>query len=321
MTWNRVLAALLLVPASTACSADPDPPEPTGPATAPGRSATSSAAKVPDPSAAPAGATAVLVGAGDIASCDSTGDSGTAALLARTAGTVFTLGDNAYPKGSRADFADCYQPTWGRVRDRTRPVAGNHEYGTPGAAGHFHYFGAAAGPRGKGYYSYRAGSWQVVVLNTNCGAVPGGCGRGSAQERWLRAELAAGDAACTVAMVHHPLFTSAATHRPSTETRPLVQALYDARVELLLAAHNHVYERFAPQTPAGRRDDARGIRAFVVGTGGAALHSFGPPAANSELRNDDTFGVLRLTLSPGSYRWDFLPTSGGFTDTGRAGCH
>jgi len=160
-----------------------------------------------------------------------------------------------------------------------------------------------------------------VVLNTNCGSVPGGCRRGSAQERWLRADLAARHADCPVAMVHQPLFTSAATHPPATETRPLVQTLYNARVELLLAGHNHVYERFAQQTPAGRRDDSRGIREIVVGTGGAALYPFGSRAANSQVRNDHSFGVLRLTLSPGSYWWDFLPAAGHFTDTGRTTCH
>ena len=263
----------------------------------------------------------MLVGAGDIASCDSAGDSRTVALLERAPGIVFTLGDNAYPTGSSTDFTRCYKPTWGRVKARTRPTIGNHEYGTRGAAAYFDYFGAAAGPRGKGYYSYQAGAWHVVVLNTNCSSVPGGCRRGSAQERWLRTDLAASNAACTVAMVHHPLFTSAATHPPATETRPLVQALYDAGAELLLAGHNHVYERFSPQTPTGRRDDARGIREIVAGTGGAALYPFGPTAPNSELRNDHTFGVVRLTLTSGSYRWDFLPTSGRFTDTGHATCH
>jgi hypothetical protein len=264
----------------------------------------------------------VLIGAGDIAGCDSTGDSRTAALLRRSPGTVFTLGDNAYPNGGRRDFADCYDPTWGQVKARTRPVVGNHEYHTDDAAAYFDYFGAAAGPRDKGYYSYEAGAWHVVVLNTNCTEVPGGCGRGSAQQRWLRADLAASAATCTVAMVHSPLFTSAATHPPATETRPLVQTLYDAGAELLLAGHNHVYERFAPQTPAGRRDPARGIREIVVGTGGAALYPFGATAPNSEVRRDDTFGVLRLTLAAGSYRWDFRPVAGGdFTDSGTGRCH
>ncbi|UQU68550.1 metallophosphoesterase [Couchioplanes caeruleus] len=264
-----------------------------------------------------------MIGAGDIATCDGTGDSRTLAVLQRFPGTVFTLGDNAYPDGSRSNFATCYGPAWGRVKARTRPAVGNHEYhSSRNATPYFDYFGAAAGPRGKGYCSYEAGAWHVVVLNTSCSSVPGGCGRGSAQEHWLRADLAAHKTACTAAMVHHPLFTSAATHPPATETRPLVQALYDAGVELLLAGHNHVYERFAPQTPGGRRDTAHGIREFVVGTGGAALYPFGKVAANSERRDHKTFGVLRLTLRPGWYRWDFLHVAGGsFTDSGTGTCH
>lgn len=297
------------------------PPVPDGQASA--RTPVTTSASAPPPATTkPPAATAILIGAGDIARCDNSGDSRTLALLQRSPGTVFTLGDNAYPRGSRADFADCYDPTWGAVRARTRPVVGNHEYITSQAAAYFDYFGAAAGPRGKGYYSYQAGTWHVVVLNTNCGSVPGGCARGSAQERWLRADLAASDAACTVAMAHHPLFTSAATHPPATETRPLVQALYDARVELLMAGHNHVYERFAPQTPTGRRDPARGIREIVAGTGGGALYPFGRIAANSEVRDNRTIGVVRLTLRTRSYQWEFVPVPGRtFKDRGSDTCH
>ncbi len=302
-------------PAGTAPpGASPDgPPAPDAGAT------TGGATRSPPASAA---GPAVLVGAGDIASCDSDADSRTADLVHRSPGTVFTLGDNAYPNGSQRNFARCYEPTWGRVKARTRPVAGNHEYHTDGARGYFDYFGAAAGPRDKGYYSYGLGSWHVVVLNTNCDVVPGGCAAGSAQDRWLRADLAASGARCTVAMGHHPLFTSAATHRPTSQIRPLVRTLYDAGVELLLAGHNHTYERFAAQDPNGRADPARGIRQFVVGTGGAGLYPFGRPAANSEVRNNDTFGVLRLTLRSGSYRWDFLPTAGRrLTESGTGTCH
>ncbi|GID95014.1 metallophosphoesterase family protein [Amorphoplanes digitatis] len=267
-------------------------------------------------------APAVLIGAGDIADCAGSGDSRTLALVQRSAGTVFTLGDNAYPNGSRADFARCYEPTWGKVKNRTRPALGNHDYRSENGAPYFDYFGAAAGPRGKGYYSYDVGSWHVVVLNTNCGNVPGGCGQGSAQQRWLRADLAAAGK-CTVAMAHHPQFSSATLHPPTKRTLPLVRTLYDAGTELLLAGHDHVYERFAPQTPTARPDPDRGIRQITVGTGGGAeRHTFGPAAANSERRNSDTLGVLRLTLRPGSYRWDFLPVAGEtFTDSGTGTCH
>ncbi|MEV8504759.1 metallophosphoesterase [Actinoplanes sp. NPDC051475] len=341
--WISRCAAALLAVTLTACSAAPDdrPGNASGGTPSPAASGGGPQAASPAGSPAPAtgtpgvtrpeataqaeaaGATpAVLIGAGDIASCESTGDSRTLALLQRFPGTVFTLGDNAYPNGSRTNFARCYGPTWGRAKARTRPAVGNHEYHSGSARPYFDYFGAAAGPRGKGYYSYDAGAWHVVVLNTVCSEVPGGCGKGSAQERWLRADLAGSAAACTVAMVHHPLFTSAATHPPATETRPLVQALYDAGAELLMAGHNHVYERFAPQTPAGRRDTARGIREIVAGTGGAERYPFGRTAANSERRNNTTYGVVRLTLRPGWYRWDFLPVPGGsFTDTGTGRCH
>ncbi|MEU4219481.1 metallophosphoesterase [Actinoplanes sp. NPDC026623] len=306
---SGLLPAMLLSAALVAGSAGPDPrADPRGGAASRG--------------AVPAAATAtVLIGAGDIADCAGSGDSRTLALLQRFPGRVFTLGDNAYPNGSRADFARCYEPTWGKVKDRTRPVLGNHDYRSEGGAPYFDYFGPAAGPRGKGYYSYDVGAWHVVVLNTNCASVPGGCGPGSAQQRWLSADLA-GAGSCTVAMTHHPQFSSAKIHPPTTQTLPLVRVLYDAGVELLLSGHDHAYERFAPQTPAGRPDPGRGIRQIIAGTGGAELHPFGPVAANSERRDNHTLGVLRLTLRPGAYRWDFLPVAGEtFTDSGTGTCH
>jgi hypothetical protein len=332
--WVRSVVAIFVVWAAAGCTgsapvaAPAAPPGTSAAATAPGSAAAtapgSAAATAPGSAAATAlsSATVTLVGAGDIARCDGDGDSRTAALLETIPGTVFTLGDNAYNRGSREEFARCYGPTWGRARPRTRPVIGNHEYGTPRASGYFDYFGAAAGPRGKGYYSYDVGAWHVVVLNTTCGAVPGGCGVGSPQERWLRADLAASRAVCTVAMTHQPPFTSGAVHGPATETRPLVRTLYRAGVDILLSGHNHHYERFALQTAEGRRDDARGIRAFVVGTGGAGRYPFARPRPNSEVRDDDAYGVLRLTLRPGSYRWQFVPVPGArFTDSGGGSCH
>jgi hypothetical protein len=336
MRTHRFVAALLLSTLAACTSASPGDSAAPSPSIAPAGSPAPASPAPPSsalpssaqPSTAPtlaapaAAAPAVLIGAGDISSCDSKDDSRTVAVLRRHPGTVFTLGDNAYPNGTRRDFARCYDPTWGAVKTRTRPVVGNHEYHTDAAAAYFDYFGAAAGPRGKGYYSYDAGEWHVVVLNSNCTTVSGGCRQGSAQQRWLRADLARSAKNCTVAMMHAPLFTSAATHPPATETRPLVQTLYDAGVEVLLAGHNHVYERFAPQTPRGRRDPAHGIREIVVGTGGAALYPFGATAPNSEVRQNDTFGVLRLTLRPGAYRWDFLPVGGGdFKDSGTGSCH
>jgi hypothetical protein len=234
---------------------------------------------------------------------------------------VFTTGDDAYPDGSAANFADYYAPTWGRHRSRTRPVPGNHEYRTPDATGYFGYFGPAAGEPGKGYYSYDLGDWHVVALNSNCSAV-GGCGAGSAQERWLRADLEASAKPCTLAYWHHPRFTSGLNHAPNRSVGPLVRALYDNGAEVVVTGHNHQYERFAPLDPRGRVDDARGIRHFVAGTGGAAFYDFGTILPGSEARDSGTFGVLRFTLSAGFYTWEFVPEAGKtFTDGGTTSCH
>ncbi|MEX2221494.1 MAG: ABC transporter substrate-binding protein [Candidatus Rokuibacteriota bacterium] len=269
--------------------------------------------------AAPAGGV-VLVGAGDITSCTSDGDEATASLLDAIDGIVFTLGDHAYEAGTPIEFAACYEPSWGRHKPRTRPSPGNHDYLTPNASGYFAYFGAAAGDPGRGYYSYDLGSWHIIALNSNCSHV-GGCGPESPQERWLRADLAAHPAACTLAYWHHPRFSSGAQGNEADVTA-FWQALYEHRAEIVLAGHDHVYERFAPQKPNGESDPAGGLRQFVVGTGGATQHRFdGPPAANSEARNDDTFGVLKLTLHPTGYEWRFIPVAGrSFTDSGRGRC-
>jgi hypothetical protein len=263
---------------------------------------------------------AVLVGAGDIAGCsDLTGAEATARLLDATPGTVFTAGDNAYPAGTAAQFADCYAPTWGRHKKRTRPALGNHDYGTGDASAYFAYFGAAAGEAGKGYYSYDLGAWHVVVLNSNCEKV--GCEAGSPQEIWLRADLAAHRNPCALAIWHHPLFTSG-PHGDSLATKPLWQALYDAGAEVVIGGHDHDYERFAPQDAEGRLDAARGIREFVVGTGGRSTRPFATVKANSEIRATGSFGVLKLTLRPAAYEWRFLPVEGKtFTDSGAGSCH
>ena len=262
----------------------------------------------------------VLVGAGDIASCTSDDDEATARLLDAIDGVVVTLGDHAYEAGTPIEFEACYEPSWGRHKSRTRPVPGNHDYLTPAAAGYFGYFGARAGDPGQGYYSYNLGSWHIVALNSNCSDV-GGCGPGSAQERWLRADLAAHPSLCTLAYWHHPRFSSG-PHGGEDAVKALWQALYEHTAEVVLAGHDHVYERFAPQTPSGEADPAAGIRQFIVGVGGGSRHRFdGPPAANSEVRHDDTFGVLKLTLRPTSYEWQFLPVAGGtFADSGTGRC-
>jgi ABC-type transporter MlaC component len=263
----------------------------------------------------------VLVAAGDIASCVGEGDEATADLLDRLDGVVVTLGDHAYEAGTPIEFAACYDPSWGRHKARTRPSPGNHDYLTPGASGYFEYFGAAAGDPGRGYYGYDLGAWRVIALNSNCDEI-GGCGAGSPQERWLREELAANPRRCTLAYWHHPRFSSG-PHGSDPVYDAFWRALYERGAEIVLVGHDHTYERFAPQRPDGSRDPVRGVRQFVVGTGGGGHHGFtGPPIANSEIRNDDTFGVLKLTLYPASYDWEFIPVAGrSFADRGRSSCH
>lgn len=274
----------------------------------------------PDPPPLPGSGntdTAVLVGAGDIAGCASTyQDEATALLLDEIDGTVFTAGDNVYPWGSAADYAGCYDPSWGRHRDRTRPVPGNAEYHTAGAAGYFEYFGARAGAAGEGYYSYDLGAWHIVALNSNVAM-----SAGAPQEQWLRADLAGSDRTCMLAYWHHARFSSGTDHGSSTASAPLWEALYEAGAEIVLSGHDHGYERFAPQTPDGAADPERGIRQFVVGTGGGALDGFGTPQPNSEVRSSSAHGVLKLTLRPDGYDWEFVPVAGRtFTDRGSGSC-
>jgi 3',5'-cyclic AMP phosphodiesterase CpdA len=272
------------------------------------------------PTPAPSDADPVLVGAGDIAACDSDGDEKTAALLDRIEGTVFTLGDNAYPAGTPEEFAKCYEPTWGRHRKRTRPAAGNHDYRIDGAAGYFSYFGASAGDPSRGYYSYDLGKWHVVVLNSNCKELDG-CAAGSSQEKWLRQDLAAHAAPCTLAMWHHPRFSSG-EHGDIQAMADLWRTLSEEGVDVALAGHDHDYERFAPMDGDGKPDPARGMRSFIVGTGGKSSYVFDKIHPTSEVRNGETFGVLKLTLHPTSYNWEFVPVEGGtFRDSGSASCH
>ena len=293
--------------------ADPGTPPP--PSAPPGSTA-------PPPSPTPTPPTtagAVLVGAGDIASCGLTADTATAQIVAGIAGTVFTAGDNAYETGSATNFRDCYDPTWGAFRERAWPAPGNHDYKTSGGAGYFDYFGARAGPGGTGWHAYDLGKWRIYALNSNCAAV--GCGVGSEQEQWLRADLATSPRACVLAYWHHPRFSSG-QHGNDPVMAPLWDALYQAGAEVIINGHNHNYERFAPQTPAGTADNAKGIRQFVVGTGGASLRSFGTIRANSQVRNSTTHGVIKLTLSATGYAWQFLPIAGKtFTDSGTGTCH
>jgi hypothetical protein len=239
----------------------------------------------------------------------------TARLLDSIGGTVWTAGDNAYLQASRADFRNCYDPTWGRHLARTRPTAGNHEYETdPTAAAYWEYFGISAGPAGLGYYSYEVGDWHAIALNS---WLP--ISANSAQGRWLASDLAGSKTKCTVAIWHYPLFTSG-PNGPQTQMREAWRMLYDAGVDLVLNGHDHLYERFAPQDPDGRPDPARGMRQFTVGTGGATPYGIQSRQPNSELVITPTYGVLKLTLSSASYDWQFIPVSGQ-GDSGTAQCH
>lgn len=264
----------------------------------------------------------VLVGAGDIASCSSTGDEATANLLDGIAGTVVTLGDNVYDSGTATEYTNCYDPTWGRHLARTKPTPGNHEYNTLNATGYYGYFGAAAGDPTKGYYSYDLGAWHIIVLNSNSSCTTISCAAGSAQEMWLRADLAAHPNVCTLAYWHHPRFNSGASHGNNTAVAPFWDALYQYGADVILNGHEHVYERFAPQTPAAVADPAAGIRQFTVGTGGRSHYSFGTIQPNSQVRDGNTYGVLKLTLHATSYDWQFVPVAGAtFTDSGTGSCH
>lgn len=306
-----ILAALTLLSAQTH-------KDPAGKKTSAAKSA------APAPARTDSQEDAVLVGAGDIAACaDLSGAEATAKLLDKIPGSVFAAGDLAYGDGTDAEFTDCYGKTWGRHKERTKPAPGNHEYHTPGAAGYFHYFGAVAGDPKQAWYSFDLGAWHIVSLNSNCADI-GGCQVGSAQEQWLRKDLAAHPGVCTLAFWHHPMVSSGPkpSHAMHPEMKAIWQALYDAHAPLVINGHEHNYERFAPINPDGTADPARGIREIVVGTGGRNHTPLGIPVPNSEVRNTDTFGVLKLTLHARSYDWEFIPEPGKtFTDSGSGVCH
>jgi hypothetical protein len=279
----------------------------------------------------------VIAAAGDIA-CDPTdtafnGGNGTVIrcrmratsdlLVGKRFDAVLLLGDNQYWSGTLAAHLASFAPSWGRLGSLLRPAPGNHEYQTPGAAGYFDYFGAAAGDRTKGWYSYDLGSWHVVVLNSNCGdlGANSGCDPGSPQLQWLTADLAAHPRACTLAYWHHPRFSSGA-HGNDATYDAFWRELYNAGADVVLVGHDHDYERFAPQDPDAKADPGHGIRQFVVGTGGREIRAFSTIRANSESRNAKEFGVLTLKLRSGGYDWQFLPVLGStFSDHGSASCH
>jgi hypothetical protein len=249
----------------------------------------------------------------------------TAKLVPADAGAVLALGSNQYCCGSLASYQAGYEPAWGALKPITHPAPGTREYLTSQAAGYFDYFNGAgaqdgpAGPRGAGYYSFDLGSWHLIALNTNCSRVS--CASGSAQERWLRADLAAHPTSCTLAFTHSPRFSSGKP-KGSISIKPLWQALYDAGADAVVSAYARDYERFAPQAPSGRLDSLFGLRQFVAGTGGYGLGAFGTPNRHSEVRENGAFGVLELTLHPTTYDWRFIPeASSTFTESGSSPCH
>ena len=264
---------------------------------------------------------AIILIAGDIAAKGAdTGHAATARLIERRQGVVMTAGDNAYPRGTYKQFRFRYDPTWGRFLDRTRPVPGNHEYLTRGAAGYFRYFGRRAGPHGRGYYTFKVGAWRVFALDSEQCLMKVGCGPGSPQYRWLKRELARSQARCQLAVWHHPRFSSG-SHGNGPAVRPLARLIYGAGAELVVNAHDHLYERMAPARPNGSPDPL-GVRQFIVGTGGAPLHGLGTPAPMSEVVDASTWGILRLRLRKDSYEWRFIPVAGSaFTDSGSGSCH
>ena len=274
----------------------------------------------------------VLLAAGDISECKNDNSAKTAEIIERyPRATVATMGDNAYKDGSKRDFK-CYDRTWGKFKKRTKPTPGNHEYRTPNARGYFGYFGKRAGQRGKGYYSYRLGSWTMIALNSvpcvqSREAHVAGCAKGSPQYEWLKETLSKSNTKCTLAYMHHP-WVSSGVHGRTKAIRPLVDLLYTHGVDVVLSGHDHIYERLARQNPDERLDNRRGMRQFVVGTGGRELktqeklRNIDKPLKNSETRTRKTHGVLKLNLSENSYRWDFLAVKEHkFSDKGMEFCH
>jgi Calcineurin-like phosphoesterase len=256
-------------------------------------------------------ASVVLVGAGDIASCSLNEDEATAKLLDNISGTVFTAGDNVYTNGTYTEFRHCYHPTWGRHKSRTKPVPGNHDYNTSGAAGYFRYF---SNP--PSYYAYNLGDWRIYALNSNINV-----SSTSAQVRWLKDDLARNPKRCVLAYWHHPRWSSGSRHGSDSKYQTLWKTLYDAGAELVINAHEHNYERFKQMNASGSAA-SQGLREIVVGTGGAGLYPFGSIRSTSEVHNSSTHGVLKLTLTSTSYSWRFVPVAGkSFTDSGTTNCH
>jgi hypothetical protein len=300
-------AALLVAP-RLPMTADGPTPSPSSTPMHPSASQPGSGGS-PSATGGPGGET--LLAVGDIGTCDSSADEAVAAVAGGLPGTIALLGDNAYPDGSRDDYAKCFDPAWGSLRDRIRPAPGNHDYQTSHATGYFAYFGSAAGTPAQGWYSYDLGSWHLIALNSECDAIDG-CGSGSPQLTWLKADLANHPAACTLAYWHHPRFSSG-MHGDDPMTDALWNALAAGGADVVLSGHDHDYERLAPIDR---------IREFVVGTGGRSLYAWpGGPGPSTEARANDTYGLLELQLSPDGYAWRFVAAAAGaFSDAGNGTC-
>lgn len=265
----------------------------------------------------PASADEVFVGAGDIAVCTTKGDEQTAALLDTIPGTVFALGDNVYENGTAQEYADCFGPSWGRHKDRMRPTPGNREYRTAGAQPYRDYFGVPLN------YAYDLGDWHIVSLDSNC-ELPGngGCGSDSPTMQWLRADLELSSKPCTLVYFHHPRWSSNLPSGAGAKMQAAWNIMSLAGVDVVLSAHAHSYERFAPLDAQGRINTNQGIRSFVVGTGGAKRKGFTTTRTGSQVRNGGTWGVLKLVLGTTRYTWEFVPVAGKtFTDSGSGVCH
>lgn len=295
---GQIAATIVLGALVVACSKSPSGPSTRGGGTV---------------GVAPTGVTVTMLAAGDIGQCGRPDVAQVARLVAGLAGDLLLVGDLAYFQGTAANFRDCFNPAWGAFRSRWHPVPGNHEYESAGAAPYFEYFAEAAGPSGLGYYSFNAGDWLILMLNSNTPAT-----RGSPQWEFARQQLAAQRTPCTMAVWHHPLFSSG-PNGDNGQMRDMWALLEVNDAEVVVAAHDHLYERFARQTSTGVADPAAGIRQFTVGTGGAELYNFVRVTPNSEeriLRH----GVARFTLRPALVQWEFLTVDGAVRDSGLDTC-
>lgn len=287
------------------------------------------ASVVPSPVKVEPSGFAKVVAVGDIADCPQNQHFRTAKLVDEIRpDAVLALGDLAYLNASKSDFLDCYHPAWGKFRSITRATPGNHEFHSTSADPYFNYMRGASGEGPGGYHSFDVGAWHVVALNSSCDVFDtpskfmfGGCGKDSPQARWLKEDLAKHPAKCTAAIWHHPVFNSG-PHGEATHMHDLWKILEDAGADLVLTGHVHEYERFAPMVLPGVRDDKRGMRQFVVGTGGRGLTGFkGKPRAHSESIQATAHGVLELEFHESKYKWKYVPVDGDFRDSGEADCH